>query len=190
MGRQVLFHMVPEDRLAFFDFVQKRDPVVIVEFTHPSQADPEPLEFHEPGNDSRDRLCLWNRNLLPSLRREYIAESNVGPYYRIDSSLPILEFSMPAASVWGGTPALSQGRLYAYSHGTEPGLRAWYEGLLRWVRTRFKKNPVNWMSGYVGPAAYGWYESGGLLLPYCAPPVTPEWRERIHSQHPASGSGR
>ena len=69
-------------------------------------------------------------------------------------------------------------------------LRAWYEGLLRWVRTRFKKNPVNWMSGYVGPAAYGWYESGGLLLPYCAPPVTPEWRERIHSQHPASGSGR
>jgi hypothetical protein len=32
---------------------------------------------------------------LPSLRRKYVPESDIGSYYRIDSSLPILEFSLP-----------------------------------------------------------------------------------------------
>ena len=132
MGRQVLFHMVSEDRAAFLDFVQKRDPVVIVKFTHPSEAEPEPLDFRRPESGSKDWLCLWNRKLLPSLRREYIAESNIGPYYRIDSSLPILEFSMPTASVWDGKPALSRDA-FTHTHmevnpASKPGMRGYSGG--------------------------------------------------------------
>jgi hypothetical protein len=183
VGRQILFHMLPEDRTEFLEFVQERDPVVVGDFTHALKSEFEPVDLANPENGSREWLCLWNRDLLPSLRREYIAESNVGPYYRIDSSLPILEFSLPSPSVWDGKPALTQGRLYAYSYAAEPGLRGWYESLVRRMRKTFKKNPVTWMAGYVGPAAYRWYESGGLLLPYCAPPINPEWRERIYAQY-------
>lgn len=42
------------------------------------------------------------------------------------------------------------------------------------------------MSGYVGPAAYQWYERGGLLLPTYQPPLNEEWRDRINEQHPMS----
>ena len=33
MGRQIIFHMLAEDRTAFLSFVQKRDSVVITDFT-------------------------------------------------------------------------------------------------------------------------------------------------------------
>src|SRR5437867_1024150 len=75
------------------------------------------------------------------------------PCYRIESSLPILEFSIPSQSVLDGKPALTQGRLYAYAYQDHPALRTWYEALARWLRKSFKKNPIHWMSGYVGPSA-------------------------------------
>jgi len=183
MGRQIIFHMLPEDRMSFFDFVQQRDPVVVTDFTDSVSGVVQPADLGNRDTKSREWLCLWNRTLLPSLRREYIPESNVGPYYRIDSSLPILEFSLPVQRTWDGEPALTQGRLYAYAYRNYPALRIWYEALVRWLRTRFTKNPIGWMSGYVGPEAYRWYKNGGLLLPFCAPPVNAEWRERIHGQH-------
>jgi len=183
MGRQIIFHMLAEDRAAFLNFVQERDSVVITDFTGTS-ADVVPVDLASDRITEREWLCLWNMKLLPTLSRDYIPESNVGPYYRIDSSLPILEFSVPSPNVWDGKPALTQGRLYAYAYQDHPALRTWYEALAQWLRKTFKKNPIHWMSGYVGPSAHRWFQNGGLLLPYLPPPVNPEWRERIHAQHP------
>lgn len=182
MGRQIMFHMLPEDRAAFLSFVQQRDSVVITDFTGDS-ADVHPVDLNKLSAKNRDWLCLWNVALMPSLRREHVPVSDVGPYYRIDSSLPVPEFSVPVQSVWDGRPALTQGRLYAYSYQSDAALQKWYEALARWLRKNFKTNPTTWMSGYVGPAAYQWYQSGGFLLPFLPPPVNEEWRTRIQSQH-------
>lgn len=177
--------MLAEDRTAFLSFVQERDSVIITDFTADS-ASVLPVDVASACVKDRERLCLWNVNLLPTLKREYIPESDIGPYYRIDSSLPILEFSVPSQSTWDGQPALTQGRLYAYAYQDQPALRTWYEALARWLRKSFKKTPIGWMSGYVGPAAYHWFQNGGFLLPYLPPPINPEWRARIHAQHPTA----
>jgi hypothetical protein len=182
MGRQIIFHMLPDDRTAFLRFVQQRDPVILTDFTADCD-DVQPVDLGERSTKGRDWLCLWNKALLPFLKRKYVPESNRGPYYRMDSSLPILEFSLPIQTVWDERPSLNQGRLYAYAYQDHTALQAWYEALARWLRKNFTKNPVTWMSGYVGPAAYRWYQSGGLLLPFLSPPVNEEWRARIHAQH-------
>jgi resolvase-like protein len=43
-GRQIMFHMLAEDRAAFLSFVQKRDSVVIIDFTGNS-ADVLPVDL-------------------------------------------------------------------------------------------------------------------------------------------------
>jgi hypothetical protein len=176
--------MLPEDRINFLGFVQQRDRVVITDFTSDT-ADVQPIDLDKPQRH-RDWLCLWNLDLLPSLERRHVPVSDVGPYYRVDSSLPILEFSTPNQIQWDQRPALTQGRLYAYAYQDLSHLRTWYEALARWLRKNFVNNPVGWMSGYVGPAAYQWYERGGLLLPTYQPPLNEEWRDRINEQHPKS----
>jgi hypothetical protein len=173
--------MLPEDRADFLGFVRQRDHVVITEFTS-DRADIQPIDLNQP-QVHPNWLCLWNVDLLPSLKREHVPVSNVGPYYRVDSSLPILEFSVPNQTEWDERPALTQGRLYAYAYQNHSALRTWYEALSRRLRKSFVKNPTGWMAGYVGPAAFRWYERGGLLLPTYQPPLTPEWRARINEQH-------
>ena len=130
MGRQILFHMLPEDCLAFISFVQQRDPVVLAEFTSDG-AEIEPLDLKALGANPRRWLCLWHTAVLPSMKRNYVPESNIGPYYRVDSGLPILELSVPAQSSWDNKPALTQGRLYAYAYQNHLSVRTWYEALTR-----------------------------------------------------------
>jgi hypothetical protein len=178
MGRQILFHMLPEDRTAFINFVQQRNSVMVTDFISDS-AEVKPVDFTQQRDE--EWLCLWNHALLPSLERKFISTWN---NYRVEDSLPVLQFNMPNKSAWDGKPALMQGRLYAYAYQAYPELRVWYEALIRWIRRSFKKNPVGWMSGYVGPEANEWHKSGGLLLPCYHPPVDPEWRTRIYAQHP------
>jgi hypothetical protein len=184
MGRQIIFHMLPQDFVMFLRFVQQRDPVVVTEFTA-DIGDVHPLDLKGNAALHKRWLCLWNKELLPTLKRIYIPESAHGPYYRVDSSLPVLELSVPLQTVWDQRRALTQGRLYAYAYQTHPSLRTGYEALVRWIRKNFKKNPIDWMSGYTGPAAHEWYQNGGLLLPTVQPPVNSEWLARINAQHPA-----
>ena len=90
MGRQILLHMLPEDRTSFLKFVQERDHVDVTDFTDLISGDVQPAALGDRGARSEEWLCLWNRDLVPSLGREHIPESNIGPYYRpyyrIDSS--------------------------------------------------------------------------------------------------------
>ncbi len=177
MGRQIIFHMFPEDCQAFLSFVQERDSVVLTPFAGDS-AQVSPLDRK---NSFGEWLCLWDQRLLPSLTRRYIREASPA-YYRVEDSLPVLQLSFSKLVEWSGCPAATQGRLYAYAYQSHPELRTWYEALARWIRKRYMKNPVSWMGGYVGPEAYAWHNAGGLLLPYCQPPVNPEWVERILAQ--------
>jgi hypothetical protein len=180
MGRQIHFHMLPEDRDEFLRFVQERDSVVL------TRRDGDSLEVRPATRrdiHSGKTLCLWNPRFLRVLEREWITEPG---YYRVDAlNTPTLEFTPSFRATWEGRPALGQGRLFG---NFEPYLKKpkafekWYETLARWIRTHYHKNPRG-TGGYVGPRAYEFYQKGGYLLPNFLPPRTKEWLAEIGKQH-------
>ena len=180
MGRQIQLHMLPEDRDEFLSFIQQRDPVVIT-LRDSDSADIEPADNFHLGSDKT--LCLWNSRFLPSIKREWISDPG---YYRVDILYtPVLEFTPSFTATWEGKPALGQGRLFGNFEpylGKPKGFEKWYESLVRWIRTRYHRNPRR-TSGYVGPAAYDFYRNGGYLLPNFLPPRTKEWLAEISKQH-------
>ena len=181
MGRQILFHMLPEDCDRFLDFVRERDPVLVIKRDSNSAAVESVDNLSVRGNGV---FCLWNRTLLSNLDREWIADPG---YYRADEfELPILELSPSFKAKWNGKPALCQGRLYGVFEGKTLEFGRWYEALVRWIRRNLRSNPTS-MGGYVGPGAYELYTKGGYLLPVFIPPRTPEWTKEIGKQDSARG---
>jgi hypothetical protein len=175
--------MLAEDRDAFFHFVQQRDPVVVtLRDAHTAVVEP----VADIAADDREILCLWNRRILPSLEREWVPESRMGPYYTVDLiRMPVLEFSSSFHATWRGKPALGQGRLYGIFDadlGKPPEFQQWFETLVRWIKKNFRRNPTG-LGGYLGPAAYEFFEKGGYLLPNFIPPRTKEWLDVIGKQH-------
>ena len=177
MGRQVLFHMLPEDFSQFLKFVQERDPVIISVFDSDSPA----ITTNVPNN--KETLCLWNQALLPNLTRKFIPESKRGPYYRIDNALPVLELSPSLQTVWNGYPGLLQGRIYESCTTGVAGFMKWFLAITGWIRRHCEKNPVKLLKGYVAPHALKWYQQGGVLLPMFMPPDTLAWRAVVEAQH-------
>jgi hypothetical protein len=178
MGRQTALHMLPADTIEFLAHAKVKASIVCTEWS----SEFEEISECDHKNCSQP-LCLWNRDILPTLARKHITRA-VKPYYRIDTSLPVIELLVPHECEWNGIPALQQGRIYASSDSRSEPLQKWFDTLVRWIRKNFVKNPVEWQSGYVGLHAYEWHERGGLLLPTYQPPVTTEWKDRLLSQLP------
>lgn len=180
MGRQIHFHMLPEDRNAFLRFVQERDPVVIAVRDSDSA---EVQSITDLDSSPNKTLSLWNSRLLPHIERKWVPDPG---YYRLDEfGLPILEFTSSFSATWEGKPALGQGRLYGIFDGKTPEFEKWFKALVRWIRTNYCKNPRG-TGGYVGPTAFEFYKSGGYLLPNFLPPRTKEWLAEIGKQHTRS----
>jgi hypothetical protein len=183
MGRQIHFYMQAEDRNAFIEFVQKEQPVMLVEMVGES---PEVVPAKLSGG--RQWFCLWNKAFLDHFQRERIAEAKAEPYRADETSLPILEFTSSFNATWEGKPALGQGRLFGIFDqylGKPPGFEKWYESLVRWIRKNYQRSPAS-MGGYIGPAAYEFYNKGGYLLPQFLPPRTEMWLAEIGKQHSRS----
>jgi len=182
MGRQIHFYMLPEDRSEFLRFIQEHDSAAVV------LRDSDSSQVVPIGEDvgADKTLCLWNRKLLPNLERKWIPDPG---YYRVDTlKAPILEFTPSFTATWEGKPALGQGRLFGSFEpylGKPEDFGKWYESLLHWIRQHYRKNPAS-TGGYVGPAAYEFYEHGGYLLPNFLPPKTKEWLAEIGKQHKQS----
>jgi hypothetical protein len=176
--------MLPEDRSAFIRLVQEHDPVVAT-LRDSDSSEVQPLADLDVGD--KKTLCLWNRKLLPRLERKWIPDPG---YYRVDGlHTPTLEFSSSFKVTWEGKPALGQGRLFGDFDsylGKPPDFEKWYEHLTRWIRKNYRKSPTS-MGGYVGPAAYEFYNNeGGYLLPQFLPPRTEVWLAEIGKQHSRS----
>lgn len=180
MGKQIAFHMLEEDCRIFVDFVQQRDPVIVIRW---STTSPEVRAIRSPWQKA-GWYCLWNQSVFASLKREFIAESKRGPYYRVDSSVPVTEFSYPGPVIesWNGRPGILQGRLWTGFPGTNDKFEKWYNALIRWIRKNFVRNPVPHLGGYIGPSAYESYKQGVLLLPQFAPPATSQWLSWVEAQ--------
>ena len=142
---------------------------------------PELREIRAPcakGN----RVCLWNQSLLTSFQYKYIPESNDGPYYRTNESLPLLEFSWGSLEEWYGRQVLRPGRIWCsfeYQGEKAKDLERWFNSIVRWFRKNYHRNPSSYLGGYVAPAAYEWFKNGGYLLGTYLPPLPPSegWLE-------------
>ena len=186
MGRQIAFYMLGDDCKEFLAFVQNRDPVIVVPYTSFS---PGVREIHSPC-DKGNRVCLWNQSLLTSFQYRYIPESDDGPYYRTDDSLPVLEFSWGPQEKWNGRQVLRPGRVWCsfeYDGEKAKDLERWFNSIARWLRKNYHRNPSSYLGGYVGPAAYEWFKKGGLLLGTYLPPLPPSegWLKVLEKQDKA-----
>ncbi len=170
--------MLSEDCRDFLSYLKEKAPVVVIERDGKSSK-VEPVD--DPCCPGQ-LLCLWNQDLLPVLKRKFVPKSTKGPYYTVDSSLPVVEFSIPSIGDWEGRPSLTQGRIYASFDQPSEGLRKWFDSMARWIRKNFAKIPLEYLNR-VGPAAMKWYQEGGILLPSIRPLPTPYWVSFVNSQH-------
>src|SRR5258708_13396655 len=127
MGRKILFPMLPSDCALFVGFLDRRDPVIA---TARDAGSPKVEPIANPC-DAKKPISLWNRSLLPSLTREYIANADDGPYYRVDDSLPVLEFYPSILTEWQGLPALLQGRVWGAFNTDAHQYRPWFQAIVR-----------------------------------------------------------
>lgn len=172
MGKQTGLHLLPSDCRLLLDYMHRQDPVVVTLWCSDTSAMIE--EVTNP-QETAGWYCLWNQGLLPSLSRDYVSESKLGPYYRVASVLPVIEltYTHDATTYWQGRRALAQGRIYLSSN--DQNALSWYSRIRSWIRRNFMPNPIPLLGGYVGPAALDWYKEGGTLLPAFLPPPTKEW---------------
>jgi hypothetical protein len=179
MGRQVLFHAFADDLQEFLGFACDRNAVTVV-LKDSDGPDLTPLQ--DPAHEIRE-MMLWNQELLPGLHRELVKRPPRGDYYRIPYSLPVLELSPSIPVLWDEQPGLLRGRLYGcdFDNGAD-GYLHWYNRLSGWIRRHFTRNPIPPLYGYIGPNALTWFNRGGLLLPWPAPPVTPQWKSVVDAQ--------
>lgn len=186
MGRQIQFHLLEQDCSDLLRFIQERDPVFLVD----RDSDSAEVEAVADPCHAKKTLCLWNQALLDSIERRYIPKSNVGPYYRVSSELPVLEFWMSRKTEWKGKPALTQGRIWGDFRYPNTEHDRWYNAIVGWIRRRYVRVPIPNMNGYIGPSAMDWYGQGGILLPLFLPPVTPAWEKFMADQDERRAGGR
>lgn len=170
MGRQIHLSMLPVDAEALLTHIKSQHSVVVAKKHDDAHPAVEPIvSLLQNGNEV---LILWNRELLPSLRRK-----RSGNYFNVDEQAePVLEFGPSIFGRWQDRPSLTQGRIYGVFDNKGTGFSRWYNQITRYIRKTFVRNPAN-LSGYVGPAAYKWFLQGGLLLPTFLPVDTPAWQE-------------
>ncbi len=86
-------------------------------------------------------MTLWNRDLLPNLRRKKIQLNDGGERFYIEYLHPVLEFSPGTLTTWNSRPALLQGRIYGSDFQERRKYSAWYDSIRRWVAKEFQRNP-------------------------------------------------
>jgi hypothetical protein len=180
MGRQIQLSMLPADRDALLTEVRSHADVEVV-MRDGDSSDVQPL----PSIPSKvvGTLILWNKHFARTLERKHIT-SAVPAYHLIDEfALPVLEFSDSILTQWQGRPALTQGRIYGQFNGKPVAFEKWFERTVRYIRRSWRKNPIPELKGYVGAAASGWFDAGGLLLPMFLPPATSDWVRVMDQQH-------
>ena len=166
--------MLGRDCDAFFAAARQLAPFVPV-IRDSSTVAIEPVDL--PCSVRTD-LMLWNKAIARSVVRAYVPKSIRGPYHRFPYDAPALEFC-PTGTIsdWDGRPAIDAGRLYASRYQDNRELANWYEKLAGWLRRHFHGYRIASSTFRVGPDAWDWHRSGGLLLPRVRPLVTPTWRQ-------------
>lgn len=169
MGRQVNFYMIAEDLLEFEQMIRSREDVYFVEYRlpEPKLKTVETLAVQEMGKSWLDMFLVRKADSL-NLLFTYVPVQN---YWHIDDDRsPVVELSR---CYFDGS-IIRSGRLYFLTDFYDEGGRLvkkpgdfikWADGLLRWVRKKYKKDPDTGF--YVGPHAEAWRSKTGgrFVLP-------------------------
>jgi hypothetical protein len=181
MGRQIQISMLATDANHLVNVLRSWGDHVEVVVQTGNSSEPESLSHIT--DDINQPMILWNKRFARTIERRYIASANP-PYYRIDEQVEsVLEISPSRVTEWEGRPALTQGRIYGTFDNKQPEFEKWYERVVRHIRRHWRKNPISWLGGYIGPAASEWFDAGGLLLPVYVPPIRSDWIQRLDEQH-------
>lgn len=179
MGRQIHIHATPADINSLV--VGLGGTEIEIALQRGNASVPEKLAFI-PASLSGETFVFWSERFAPELRRDFVAAQP--PYYLVhESSEAVLQTTLSAFMTWNGRRALRQGRIYGIFQDKSPEFEKWYERIVRYIRRHWRKNPVAWMGGYIGPQAWDWFEQGGLLLPNHVPPVRSSWIALLSDQH-------
>ncbi len=180
MGKQVRFYMMPEDELAFLQFVCQDQNVSLLASSSPT---PELQVIKNLLSSPQQRselvtILLWNKAFpigdndvqeihLTEYKEEIGAFVETGKViYSINtSSAYVIEFS--PSFVRGDE--LVKGRIWADMYRLErdtlvykgKDFESWYDRIARWLRRNFKS--IRGVDGYLGPQALEWYQKGGKL---------------------------
>ena len=165
MGRQVNFYMTEKDEEEFVAFVRTTGDVCVLPNRYPTETLHCLEKLPEPGSPFWAHLWLWNRDVSPEPRLEYVEKQK---HWYVDHFVSeVIEFSR----CYRHQRRLGRGRIYAKMTGwdsNEPdkmfrkseAFEKWYEKLARWIRRKGErdKNGV-----YVLPGARQFAEQGGVL---------------------------
>lgn len=178
MGRQITFHMLQEDKEAFFRFLTSKHDVFATVWTSDNS---EVIQCESPALEM-GTLAIWE--ILPGTRRQRkkIVRDDGSVVYEFDRQDPVLEFSPSALVTHEGSPALLQGRLYSFLKDMRVESTGLFRAGSQWIKRSFEPCPYKLLGGYVGPAAMRWHRDGGVMLPMFNPPATKAWEEFIKSQ--------
>ena len=180
MSRQTQLHVFPQDVNELIAAFRNIEPLEAA-LQSGNAATPERLAFI-PEKVMGETLVLWSTRFAPDLQRRYVPHAQP-PYYRVDEQTErVFELSLSAQTIWQNQAALTQGRIYGVLQNKPAEFEVLCERIVRYIRRRWRKNPVSWMGGYLGPAASDWFERGGLLLPSYIPPVRSDWIQRLGEQ--------
>ena len=179
MGRQIVFHMLEEDRTEFFRFLSSRHSVVAASWTSSAPA----VVLSESPAEEQVSLALWQPRSDVQRERKRVERENGSVAYDFDRRISVLEFDPSVVVMHGETRALLQGRLYSFLNEMDAETSTLFRTATQWIKRTFESSPLKLLGGYVGPAAMRWYRDGGILLPMFNPPATPAWEEFITSQH-------
>jgi hypothetical protein len=161
MGRQVNFWMLYPDAEEFARFILgQANGFIIARLSR--DREPRMLAVLPPVSERWWWASyIGNRDMPFTPRWIQVREGPDAGLYALDPSGddPAVQFH---ASVLRESGGLSRGRIWTGCK--EPTFLSWYEGLARWLRTRYarvRKVGGTWL--YAGPEANKWHKEGGRL---------------------------
>lgn len=127
--------MLEADCKSFLDFVQRRDPVFVIEKYSSSLN----LESLTKASEHANVYCLWNQAVCPVLIPEKIEQKDGTLRYHTGWNLPVIEFDYrgPVATTWNERPALTQGRVWASFQQADKRFESWYNAVIGFAKTLF-----------------------------------------------------
>jgi hypothetical protein len=175
MGRQIQLHALEEDYVQLLNWAETRLNLILTLWSGDAPA----VEPIPQVPISREKCALLDRTTASTLHRRRISR-NDGSVSFLMPDEAALELSPSAFAAWDGRTVLLQGRIYT---GLEYGdvINKQYVSITNWIRRRWHKLPVA-RPGFVGPQAWDWFQSGGILMPMptgLVPAENQVWRDYV-----------
>jgi len=165
MGSQIEFYMMPDDEAAFVEYAQS---LCWLKLLRPFFKDPADRAIDNLQQNSDTDIYLTCATFEKNVLTRFTMETSLHHVDLLDSE--IVHFTRSKLDADG---SLREGRLWFDRNATggpkTDEFNAWADKLIRYVRTRYKKDDDR---RYIGPTAFERTQSGAIRLGYSAVALT------------------